>query len=346
MSSTKVCLFNQVLSQIDRKHDTDKHSKGINSWTHLVSMLFMQLADARSLRDISNGLRSATGNLSHLGVKKAPCKSSLSYINKNRSSKVFEELYYALLEKLEPSLQVRRKYARMLKRKVFIMDASIIPLSLSLFDWAKFRTTKGAVKLHAVVDYDTGLPNYAVITDGKRHDVKEAKVHTFPSGSVVVADRAYVDYKWLYDLDSTGVYFVTRLKSNADIEVIESMLTNEKHEHILTDEQIKLCGFYASKNYPKARWDVEVFFKHIKQLFRVKTFVGTSANAVKIQMWCSMISILILKHLKNKAKFNWHLSNLVTFLRINLFTKIDLWQWIHNPLLVKTKSPPANTLFS
>ena len=388
MSSTKVCLFNQVLRQIDRnlfdrivrKHDTDKHSKGINSWTHLVSMLFMQLADARSLRDISNGLRSATGNLSHLGVKKAPCKSSLSYINKNRSSKVFEELYYALLEKLEPSLQVRRKYVRMLKRKVFIMDASIIPLSLSLFDWAKFRTTKGAVKLHAVVDYDTGLPNYAVITDGKRHDVKEAKVHTFPSGSVVVADRAYVDYKWLYDLDSTGVYFVTRLKSNADIEVTESMLTNQRHEHILTDEQIKLCGFYASKNYPKAlrivkvydevnnqnlilltnnmswtadhisqlykaRWDVEVFFKHIKQLFRVKTFVGTSANAVKIQMWCSMISILLLKHLKNKAKYNWHLSNLVTFLRINLFAKIDLWQWINNPLLVKTKPPPANTLF-
>ena len=182
MSIIYVSLFSQVLSLIDRngfskivrQHQTDKYNKGIDSWTHLVAMLFMQMAGATSLRDISNGLRSATGNLNHFGVIKVPCKSSLSYINKHRNFEIFKDLYFAMLDKLEPSLQRRRKYARRLKRQIFIMDASIIPLSLSLFDWAKFRTKKGAVKLHAVLDYDMGLPCYGVLTDGKTHDVKVA----------------------------------------------------------------------------------------------------------------------------------------------------------------------------
>ncbi len=388
MSATKVNLFSQVLGLVDRnifsklvrKYDTDKFNKGINSWTHLVSMLFMQLAGATSVRDISNGLRSATGNLSHLGVAKPPCKSSVSYINKHRRYELFRDLYFSLLDKLEPSLQRKKLYARRIKRKIFIMDASIIPLSLSLFDWAKFRTRKGAVKLHAVLDYDTGLPCYAVLTDGKTHDVKEAQNTVFPSGSVLVVDRAYVDYEWLFNLDSSGVFFVTRLKKNADIQVVEEFLTNEKHERILSDQDIRLTGFYTSKKYPKslrivkvydaendqtlilltnnlswtadtvsqlykARWDVEVFFKHLKQLFRVKTFVGTSANAVRIQMWCSMIAILLINYLKAKAEYKWHLSNLVTFLRINLFVKIDLWKWVNKPVIAKANAPPLNTLF-
>lgn len=389
MSSIKVSLFSQILGLIDRdifhtivnKYKADKYSKGINSWTHLISMLFMQLANANSLRDISNGLRSATGNLNHLGIKNAPSKSTMSYINEHRTYKIFMDLYFKLLERYEPSLQRRKKYARRIKRQIFIMDASIIPLCLSLFDWAKYRTTKGALKLHAVLDYNTGLPNYAIMTDGKTHDVTAAKDTYFPSGSVLVIDRAYVDYEWLYNLDSNYVFFVTRLKSNADIEIIESFLTNDKHEHVLSDQDVKLTGFYTSKKYPKilrivkvydkendqmlvlltnnlswtadtvsqlykARWAVEVFFKHLKQLFKVKTFVGTSANAVRIQMWSSMIVILLFKYLKNKAKYKWHLSNLVTFFRINLFVKIDLWKWVNNPILIKPKPPPINTLFN
>ena len=209
------------------------------------------------------------------------------------------------------------------------------------------------------MDYDTGLPIYAVITDGKTHDVKVAQNLSFPSESVIVIDRAYVDYEWLYNMDSRRVFFVTRLKSNADIEIVEEYLTKDKHEHILSDQDIQLTGFYSSNKYPKrlrivkvydqnnnhtlilltnqltwtadtisqlykARWDIEVFFKHLKQQFRVKTFVGTSTNAVRIQMWCSMIAILLTNYLKSKAEFKWHLSNLITFLRINLFVKINL----------------------
>lgn len=388
MPHSKLSLFSQVLGLIDRnifskivqKHDSDRHSKGINSWTHLVSMLFMQLAEVNSLRDISNGLRSATGNLSHMGVSRAPCKSSLSYINLHRSYKIFQDLYFQLLDQLEPSLQRRRVHARRLKRKIFIMDSSIIPLSLSLFDWAKFVTTKGAIKLHAVLDYDTGLPSYAVISDGKTHDVTQAQQAVFPAKSVLIVDKAYVDFQWLYNLDSTGVFFVTRLKRGTNIQVLESFLTDEKREHILSDQDILLTGFYTAKKYPevlrvvkvydeqndqelvlltnnlswtadtisqlyKARWDVEVFFKHLKQLFRIKSFVGTSPNAVRIQMWCSMIAMLLIRYLKNKADFKWGLSNLISFIRINLFVKIDLWKWVHNPVIERANSPPQLALF-
>lgn len=387
MSDVKISLLSQILSLVDRdifnkivrKHNSDKFSKGINTWTHMVSMVFMQLSGSSSIRDIANGLLSATGNLSHLGIYKSPSKSSISYLNQTRSYEVFQDLYFELLRKLEPRLEKARQYAHKLKRQIFIVDSSIIPLSLSLFDWAKFRTTKGAIKLHAVLDYDTGLPNYAAISDGKKHDVKVAKSIAFPSGSVVVADRAYVDYKWLHNLDSTGVFFVTRLKSNADIKITESYLTNDKHEHILSDQDIHLTGFYSSQNYPnklrivkvydeindqtlilltnnlswtadtisqlyKARWAIEVFFKHLKQLFRVKSFIGTSANAVKIQMWCSMIAILLVSYLRSKAKHKWHLSNLISFLRLNLFVKIELWNWLDNPLIKKDKPPPQVSL--
>ena len=388
MSQSKVSLFGQILGQIDRtifrkqvrKHDSDKHSKGNNSWTHLVSMLFMQFADATSLRDITNGLRSATGNLNHMGLEKAPSKSGLGYINEHRTYELFKDFYFALYDKLEPSVQRKRKYARQLKRKIFIMDGSIIPLSLSLFDWAKFRTRKGAIKLHAVLDYDTALPSYAVISNGNKHDVVEARQTYFPPESVLVIDRAYVDFEWLYNLDSTGVFFVTRLKSNVNIEIVQDFLTTGKQEHILNDQDIQLTGFYTYKKYPKnlrivrvydeindktlvlltnnmfwtadtisqlykARWDVEVFFKYLKQLFRVKTFVGTSPNAVRIQMWCSMIAMLLFRYLKSKAKYQWHLSNLVTFLRINLFVKIDMWKWLDKPILENINSPPHKSLF-
>lgn len=377
-----LCLVDRsIFRQLVKEHNSDKHCKGNSTWLHFVSMLFMQVADATSLRDICNGLRSATGNLNHLNLTKAPCRSSLSYINKHRSYDVFKDLYFALLDKYEPSLRRRRQYANRIKKKVFIMDASVIPLSLSLFDWARFRTTKGGIKLHAVLDYDTGLPNYAVISDAKKHDVKAAKQTTFQSGSVLVVDRAYVDFDWLNNLDSTGVIFVTRLKSNTNIEIVESFLTNKKQDHILSDQDIRLTGFYTAQKYPKhlrivrvydekndnnlvlltnqltwtadtisqlykARWDVEVFFKHLKQLFRVKTFVGTSSNAVRIQMWCSMIAALLFKYLKNKAKFPWHLSNLVTFLRINLFVKINLWTWIDMPIIQNPDPPPKLDLFN
>jgi hypothetical protein len=259
MSDIKVSLFSQILGLLHREsvkkvilqHNSDKFSKGINAWTHLVSMVFMQVANCGSLRDIASGLLSATGNLNHFGIVKPPCKSSLSYINKNRDYEVFRDIYFTMVDKLGPHRPDLRAFARKIKKKIYILDSTTITLCLSLFDWAHYKTNKGAVKLHTVLDYDSGLPTYAYLTDGKKADVRVAKTMTFAKNSVLVMDRAYVDFKWLFNLDSSGVTFVTRLKSNAHIEVVETFLTNDKHEHILSDEDIRLCGFYSSADYPE-----------------------------------------------------------------------------------------------
>jgi len=389
MPKIKVTLLAQVVGLLDRDsfrkivstRGTDKHHKGINSWTHMLSMLFCHLGKAGSVREISQGLKSITGNLSHLGIAQAPSKSSISYINKHRDWRLFRDYYFELLAKLEGACKRKRQYALRLKRKIYLMDATVVPLCLKLFDWARFRRRKGAIKLHTILDYDTSLPVFLHLTDGKVHDVTVARDVTFPPGSVVVADRAYVDFDWLFNLDSSGVFFVTRLKRNAQIEQVTGYLTDDRNEYILADEDIRLTGFYTSQKYPNtlrvvrvlhpetqkelvfvtnqmswtaqtiselyhARWDIEVFFKHIKQVLKIKTFVGTSPNAVLIQVWTAMIAILLLKYLQAKAKFNWHLSNLVSFLRLNMFVKIDLWEWLDTPMIREARPPPQPTLFS
>lgn len=383
MPEINISLFSQSLQLLDRnvfdrlvkKHKSDKHQKGLNSWTHLVSMLFCHLSKSTSVREISDGLRSAAGNLNHLGVGKSPCKSSVSYINAHRKWELFRDYYFALLEHYEPSLARRRQYAHKLKRKIFLLDATTISLCLSLFDWAKFRTRKGGIKLHTVLDYDTALPVFVNMTEARRHESKVAPVEVFPEGSVAVMDRGFINYEYLNILDSRGVFFVTRLKSNADVKTIKSYWTNEKQEHIRSDKDIKLMGLQVSKKYTgklraievydkktdqylvlltnnmfwtadtisqlyKARWDIETFFKQIKQVLRIKTFVGTSPNAVLIQVWTAMISILLLKYLQNRAKHKWHLSNLAAMLRTHLFSKIEMWKWLDHPFIKSNPPPP------
>lgn len=255
-------VFSQILSLIDRelfkdlvvKYKSDKHCKGINSWTHLVSMLFCHFSSAESVRDISNGLlRSTTGNLNHLGIFRSPSKSNIPYMNKHRSYELFKDLYFSLLDKLWQKDTHLRKELRQLKRKVYLMDASVIPFCLSIFDWAKFRSTKGAVKLHTVLDYDGCLPVFMQITDGKVHESQRAGNYSFSKGSVVVVDRGYVDYNWLGDLDSRGCYFVTRSKTNMKYTVIKSYQSEALLEKgIIKDEIIELCGPAAGKYNSKS----------------------------------------------------------------------------------------------
>ncbi|CDS91587.1 transposase (fragment) [Sphingobacterium sp. PM2-P1-29] len=190
-------VFSQILGLVDRdifnrlvqKYQSDTHHKGINSWTHFVSMLFCQLSSADSVRDISNGLRSTTGNMSYMGLSRTPSKSNLSYMNSHRDHSLFRDLYYGLLDLLWNRDPHRRAELRRLKSKILLMDATIIPLCLSAFDWAKFRSAKGAVKLHTILDYDGCMPTFVHITDGKQHESKVAKTFSFPQGCVLVVDR-------------------------------------------------------------------------------------------------------------------------------------------------------------
>ena len=216
-----ITLFSQIIQKLNRSsfnklvknRQTDKHNKGFNSWTHLVSMLFCQFSKSQSVRDISNGLRSATGNLNHLGVEKAPSKSTLSYQNQRRDWELFRDYYYKLLETLGQQAYKRRVKFR-IKSKIFLLDSTTISLCLSLFDWARYKTTKGAIKMHTLLDYDGHLPAYVHITDGKTADNKGAYDIPLLKGSVIVADRFYNDFSLLNVWDSNQVYFVIRHKEN------------------------------------------------------------------------------------------------------------------------------------
>ena len=371
---TNLTLFSQIISRIDRssftklvkQKETDKHQKGYTSWTHLVSMLFCQFAKSQSVRDISNGLRSATGNLNHMGIQKAPSKSTVSYQNKNRDWTLFKEYYFKLLSDLGQQANFKQVKFR-IKSKIFLLDSSTISLCLSLFDWAKYKTSKGAIKMHTLLDYDGNLPAYVNITDGKTADNKGAYDIPLLKRSVIVADRYYNDFSLLNIWDSNDVYFVVRHKDNIKFKTIkENTLPDNRQEHILKDEVIELTGVQSKKKYPKrlrrvavwdevnrqvievitnqmswtantiselykSRWQIEIFFREIKQLLHIKSFIGTTENAVMIQIWTALITILILKALKAMAKFNWQLSNLVAFIRLNLFVKIELQRWIDKP---------------
>ena len=375
-------LFSQIISRLDRlkfsklvkDKQTDKHEKGYNSWTQLVSMLFCQFAKSQSVRDISNGLRSATGNLNHLGISKAPSKSSISYENKNRNWELFRDYYYELLEHLGQHPRFKQVKFK-IKSKIYLLDATTISLCLSIFDWAKYKTAKGAAKMHTLLDFDSNLPAYVNITNGKTADNKGAYDIPLLKGSVIVADRFYNDFSLLNVWDSKGVYFVIRHKENLQYLVIkENPLPDNRHQHILKDEIIELQNKGSKTKYPKrlrrvvvwdevnnqtieiitnqmtwtantigelykSRWKVEIFFRDIKQLLHIKSFIGTSQNAVMIQIWTALITILMLKVLKAMAKYNWHLSNLVAFIRLNLFVKIDLQLWLDKPFEEHDKPP-------
>jgi hypothetical protein len=382
-----VTLFSQIISKLDRarfsslvkEHQTDKYQKGYNSWTHLVSMLFCQFAKSQSVRDISNGLRSATGNLNHMGIQKAPSKSSISYQNKHRSWELFRAYYYSLLGRLGQQAEFKQVKFR-IKSKIFLLDSTTISLCLSLFDWAKYKTAKGAIKMHTLLDYDGNLPAYVNITNGKTADNKGANDVPLLKGSVIVADRFYNDFSLLNIWDSKGVFFVIRHKENIQYTVLkENELPENRHEHILKDEIIELKNPASQSKYSqklrrvvvwddvnkqvielitnqqtwaantigelyKSRWQIEIFFREIKQLLHIKSFIGTTENAVMIQIWTALITILILKVLKAMAKFKWHLSNLVAFIRLNLFVKINLQEWIDKPFEEATESPPQITI--
>ena len=374
--SQLVGLFNrQRFYELVYRHRSERYAKGFSSWDQFVAMLFCQLAQAKSLREISGGLASALGKLRHLGVKAAPNKSTLSYANAHRPWQLFQDLFYETLQWCQRAAPGKIKKFRF-KNKLLSLDSSTISLCLSLFPWAKFRRTKGAVKLHLLLDHDGYLPSFAHITDGKKADVNIARIVSLAPGSVIVMDRGYNDYELFANWTRTGVYFVTRLKDNADYIVLEEHPVAARG-NIVSDETIFFAAAKAQKDCPfplrrivsvdpesgqpialltnhfefaastisaiyKDRWQIELFFKALKQNLRVKTFVGTTENALYIQIWTALIAMLLIKFLQFKAATAWSLSNLVAFLRWNLFTYRNLWDWLDRPDDTPPLEPPPS----
>lgn len=363
-------IFSQLLQLFPRvefesavKETKAEHrAKGFSCWGQFVSMLFCQLGRAHSLREITGGLRSCEGKLKHLGIS-APNRSTLSYANEHRPWELYQQVFFTLLERCRGQVKGRKKFR--FKNKLVSLDSTIIDLCISIFDWAKFRRTKGAIKLHMILDHDGYLPSFGVVTEGKVSDVKVAHTLSFDPGTIVVDDRGYNDYRLFAKWSRQGVYFVTRMKDNAQYGVIEQKQVPQ-NRNILKDQAIILTGPHALEKclYPlrrieaydpeqdtdfvfltnnfklgattiaaiyKDRWKIELFFKALKQNLKIKTFVGTSPNAVKIQIWTALITMLILRFLQLKAQYPWSLSNLIALLRMNLFTHRDLWSWLNKP---------------
>ena len=348
------------------------HARGFTSWNHFVAMFFGQLAGQDSLRGIEAGLATQSKALYHMGIEPVH-RSTLAYANEHRTHELFEKLFFNMLSKCQP-LAPKHKFR--FKNPINSIDATTIDLCLSLYDWAKFRTAKGAVKLHVKLNHSGYLPTFAIVTTGKVHETQVAPSIPLDKGDVAIFDRGYTDFSWYKTLDDKGVIFVTRTKRNARYGVVERRDVS-RFKHILSDHIIKLNGFYSKQKFPeklrrirskdpetgktitiltnnliwsaatiakiyKERWQIELFFKSLKQQLKVKSFVGTSRNALLSQLWVALITYLLLSYLKFKSSFGWSIYTLCSILPANLFARRNLWDWLNSPFHERSKSPPED----
>ena len=368
-------LFNQLLHHFPRTEfgalvkatKAERHARGFTSWAQFVAMLFCQLAQADSLRLICNGLTCCLGKLKHLGISQAPTKSSLAYANRSRPAALFQQLFWKTTERfrsqsmLGPSSKPFR-----FKNKLLSLDSTTISLCLSLFPWAQFKKVKGGVKAHVLLDHDDYMPRFVHFTGAFHSDVQAAHQMPVQRASIIVMDRAYIDYALWAKWNTQGMFFVTRLRRDLHIDVVDKRAVPQ-NRNVLQDELINLSSRQGQREYPfplrritvwneeaqepivlltnhlnfgastianiyRQRWQIEVFFKTLKQNLKIKTFVGTSENALLIQIWTALIALLLLRWLHFLSKRNWSFSNLAALLRMNLFTYRDLKEWLTDPL--------------
>lgn len=372
-------LFSQILNLVDRaqfgaavkRTGAQARTKGFSCWDQFVAMIFCQLAQAKSLREIAEGLACCEGRLRHLGIEQAPARSTLSYANRVRPAALFEQVFYAVLGRCQ---EAAPGHGFRFKNKLLSLDSTVIELCASMFDWARFRRSKGAAKLHLLLDHEGCLPVFAQVTEAAVADVTVAQELVLPPGSILAIDRGYIDYRLFEAWSEQHVGFVTRLKDNADYAEIDTKMEASEGEirrdaHIvfqpltagrtitgtyrrvevwLEDKQESLVLLTNLKHLAattiaeiyKQRWQIELFFKALKQNLRIKTFVGTSANAVRIQVWSALIAILLVKYLQFKSRCSWALAHLIALLRWNLFSYRHLWSWLDRPLQTPPMKPP------
>ena len=335
------------------------------------------MGGANSLREICGGLATATGKLVHLGLHQAPTRSTLAYANTHRPWQLYQTVFEELLKSCQ-SLAATKKRRFRFKHPLRSVDTSIIELCIKVFDWARFQRTKGAIKLHLQLDHQGCLPCWALVTDGDTNDVRIAQKLEFAPGTIVVIDRGYLDYALYKRWTESGVYFVTRSRTNMLYKVIERRAVPTRG-NVKRDETIKLTSEHARKRCSsllrqvivwdaeherelvfltnifhlaastigaiyKDRWQIELFFKALKQNLKIKTFVGTSENAVNVQIWTALIAMLLLKFLWLKSTWAWSLSNLAAMLRFNLLSYRDLWAWLDEPFKIPIVVPDGQQM--
>src|SRR5271165_85724 len=309
-------IFSQILQLFPRlefdamvaQHEAHRHARGFPCWAQFVAMMFCQLGRAHSLREICNGLAASEGKLIHLGLLEAPSRSTLAYANAHRPWKLFETVFHVLYARCGQEAQRGQKKFH-LPNKLLSIDSTMLTLSTAMFGWANYTRRKGAVKLHLVLDHDGFLPRFAVVTDGQRSDIQVALEMNFEPGTTLVIDRGYYRFGWWLRLTREKVFFVSRLKENACFEVVRSnpapadsaIRTDEiivapsqkrsgpeaqfrriekwdpdrQEMMVFVTNHLELDAHTITEIY-KERWQIELFFKSLKQLLKIKTFVGTS----------------------------------------------------------------------
>ena len=337
-------IFNQILHLIPR---------------HQFEGIVKRYEADRYVKYFNCCLRTQSNKWYHIGLRDIK-RSTLSDANKHRDWKVYEELFYSILRRCK-DVTPRHKFR--FNNPLYTLDSTVVELCLSLYPWARFRKRKGALKIHNLYDHSGCIPTFMTVTDGKQHDVKVAKELDLPlmADSIVSVDRAYIDYKWLNSLNKSGTYFVTRAKSNINYEIIGQHEVNKKKAllFVLNLIQDRLKGYYQSRFYPerlrlvgfhdtetnkklvfltnnfflsaytitqifKARWKIEGFFKWIKQNLKIKSFLGTSKNAVLTQIWVSMCYYLLLSYIKYQTKYSYTLTEFAIMLKETVLERISI----------------------
>ena len=355
-------IFSQLLKLIPRHefetlskaHHVGRQLRKTSRWSQFVSLCLGQLAGRHSLRDIESNMIAQSNRLYHLGAKPV-ARTSLARLNEKQPYTMYEALFsqlYARCQQLAPKHRFR------FKNKLYSLDASLIDLSLKIFPWAHYALGKAAMKLHVSLDHAGYIPQFAAITEGKVSDIELGRTLQFSRGSIVVFDKGYTDYKWFKALNDKGVFFVTRLRKNAIWRVDERREVNKK-TGLTCDQTITLTGIkpqkigmpklrrigyrdpdtnqyyeFITNNFElsaktiaaiyKERWQVELFFKWIKQNLKIKAFVGNSKNAIMTQIWVALCTCLLLAYIKFSAKLDWSLQKIIRILQLNLFMRRDL----------------------
>lgn len=366
-------IFNQIVRHLPRsrferfvrEHNGDHRVRSFSCWNLFLCQIFAQLSGVDSLRDLETTLRSKMRSLYHLGLDTFS-RSTMADANEKRDSKIFENMFNELV-RLVQSMSPGHGFK--FKNPLYSLDSSTITLCLSLFKWAKFRTRKGALKIHTLLDHRGHVPSALVITDGKSADITAARRFHFEPDSIVVVDRAYVDYCWLNQLCLQGVWWVTRFKKRMDFRILERYKV-DRSTGVTSDWRIRIRGNKAD-SIPRdlrrvryvdpdtgkalvfftnifhlsakeiaeiynARWDIELFFKWIKQNLKIKSFFGTSENAVKIQIWCALCVYLLVAYLKFLSRADFSLSKLLVRIRANLMERVHIVMILYQE---KTETP-------
>ncbi len=361
-------IFHQMLKLIPRhhfakleaEHGTGRKARSFSRWSQLVHLLSMQLTARVSLRDAVSSLKARGKSLYHLGVKPVP-RSTFADANNQRPASFFEALFGVMYQRCQP-LAPKHKFK--FKNKLFSLDATVVSLCLSLFPWASFRRTKGGIKLHTLLDHDGYLPAFVAVSQAREPEIKKARSLSLPKGSIVVEDLGYTDYAWYAQLTAQKIFFVTRQKRNARYEVLERRKIN-KNQGLLSDQTIRLTGAKSQEcpfplrriayrdaatgrryifltnhfklaaktiaNIYKERWQIEIFFRFIKQNLKIKAFIGNSENAVLTQIYAGLIVYLLLCYLKFLCNLSITLQNCIRILQLNLFRTCTLKELFEPP---------------